>query len=210
MEDQYIPIQEKLNMRGLKQIFIGFVLICLTFRINRFDILPDFLGYIFIANGLNDLSKTNKRYSKAIPFAVILIILSLFNFYQIPIELDQTNPYVIGVFKIIDSIIMFLLLSIIYIICTTTSKIAVKYNEDNLAKKYDLCWHLNLILSLAAFLLNNVLFFLDVNFLLLTIIVLLTNLVARIFFIVLLVQGYILNGKYITYDFEEINTTFPM
>ena len=59
MNQVYTNAQEKLDMHGLKKIFIGGLIVFLHFRINGFDIIADFVGYIFMVSGLTDLSKVS-------------------------------------------------------------------------------------------------------------------------------------------------------
>lgn len=59
------------------QIFIGYLLLFLHFKINGFDLLPDFLGFIFIFAGLGKLSEESNYFKKARPFSVIMAVIEV-------------------------------------------------------------------------------------------------------------------------------------
>lgn len=62
----------------MRNIFIGLLFIFLDFHIDfdatRIGLIPDFIGYIIMINGLNELSFKNMRFSKIRPFAVGMAI----------------------------------------------------------------------------------------------------------------------------------------
>ncbi len=68
--------------RGFRRIFWGLFLVILDFRINGFDILPDFLGFALIAMGLGLLVPLDRRFLTARVLAVLLIVLSLATLLQ--------------------------------------------------------------------------------------------------------------------------------
>jgi hypothetical protein len=68
--------------RGFRRIFWGLFLVVLDFRINGFDILPDFLGFVLIAMGLGLLVLLDRRFLTARVLAVLLIVLSLATLLQ--------------------------------------------------------------------------------------------------------------------------------
>ncbi|QRN85714.1 hypothetical protein JR334_00255 [Clostridia bacterium] len=59
----------------MTQIFLGYILAFFHIKINGFDLLPNFLGYIFIVVGLAKLEGIH--FKKAKPFAVFMAINSL-------------------------------------------------------------------------------------------------------------------------------------
>ncbi len=62
----------------MSNIFIGFIFTFLDFNINigpiTLGIIPDFVGYIFIVNGLNDLRDESSHFMKAKPWAIAMAI----------------------------------------------------------------------------------------------------------------------------------------
>lgn len=75
----------------MKSIFIGYLLIFLDFNFNLnghvIGILPDFIGFILIAKGLQELSRESERFPKVRPWAIgmavytaVLYVLDLVGF----------------------------------------------------------------------------------------------------------------------------------
>lgn len=58
----------------MKNIFIGFLFILLNFNLNlnqsSIDLLPDFVGYIILANGLLELESESSYFLKARPYSI--------------------------------------------------------------------------------------------------------------------------------------------
>ena len=67
-----------------RRIFQGLLLVLLDFRIQYLDILPDFLGYILIFCALSTLAAQHSFFSKARPFALLLVFLSLGSIIETP------------------------------------------------------------------------------------------------------------------------------
>jgi len=63
--------------KAFTKIFWGFMLVFLDFKINQFDLLPDFVGYFIIVSALSDLNSFSAYFRKARTFAIILAILSI-------------------------------------------------------------------------------------------------------------------------------------
>jgi len=55
------------------QVFWGLLLVILDFKINRIDILPDFLGYILVAIGCSGLASISRHFSTASTLSWILV-----------------------------------------------------------------------------------------------------------------------------------------
>jgi len=56
------------------------MLVILDFRINSFDLLPDFIGYILVAIGCGGLGAVSRRFHAASTMAWILLVLSVIGF----------------------------------------------------------------------------------------------------------------------------------
>lgn len=69
-------------MYAYRRIFQGFLIILLDFRLQQFDLLPDFIGYGMILYGLQQLSEQNDFFKKAMIPAGLLILLSFPDFYD--------------------------------------------------------------------------------------------------------------------------------
>lgn len=74
---------KRLDLSGINTIFWGLMLVFLDFRINNFDLLPDFLGFIIVLVGLMNLSSLSGAFIKAKPYAAVSLILSLPDLYNI-------------------------------------------------------------------------------------------------------------------------------
>jgi hypothetical protein len=62
------------------QIFWGLLLVVLDVRINGFDVLPDFIGYVLVAVGCGGLAGVSRHFSTAHTLSWILAVLSLVAF----------------------------------------------------------------------------------------------------------------------------------
>jgi hypothetical protein len=85
---------------SLNKVFWGSLLVFLNFHINNFDILPDFLGYLFIYLGLIGLAPYSNHFTKAKPFVLILAVVSIPLIYQFEINVTEqveltTNAYML-------------------------------------------------------------------------------------------------------------------
>ncbi|HBL83846.1 MAG: hypothetical protein A2Y17_08100 [Clostridiales bacterium GWF2_38_85] len=192
--NDYNQIQSKrFDMRGLMTLFIGELFVFLYFHINGLDIIPDFVGYIIIAVGLNSLIKYNYRYSQARNCAIGLIFLSLVNLYQnnslqIP-PLLRTISIIIGIAYIIIEIYM------IYNILIATAAIADECGYITLSQKLHIEWKTILTLKLITAA-DTYLIVLIPN-LVMIILLIITGFAAVILFLVTLYKSYkTLDGKF--------------
>jgi hypothetical protein len=55
----------------MKNLFIGFIFVFLDFNLNisnsKIGLIPDFIGYLIIINGLMDMSEESTRFIKVMP-----------------------------------------------------------------------------------------------------------------------------------------------
>jgi hypothetical protein len=66
---------------GFKQLIIGFLFVLIKIHI-VVDILPDFIGYIFIYNGIKQIATLSSQpYEKLKVLSIILVIASIPNFF---------------------------------------------------------------------------------------------------------------------------------
>ncbi|PKM62546.1 MAG: hypothetical protein CVU97_04730 [Firmicutes bacterium HGW-Firmicutes-21] len=134
MDIQVSQQQCKLDMHGLKKVFIGLLIIIFDLRANGFNIIPDIIGYIFIMSALNSLGQYNIKFRKAKTFAAYLIFMSVFDLYKINIYTEST--FLIVFFILWSLLYLVLDLILIYYICDGTRQIAIEYNEQGIADKY--------------------------------------------------------------------------
>lgn len=105
---------------GYKKILLGLIFIILNLKINNFDILPDFIGFILIAHGANLIIDTDIIFKK---IKNLSILLSLFKIVQLIIAFFYsytTFPtYYSFILGIIDTVLEIQFLYLIYLICTS-------------------------------------------------------------------------------------------
>jgi hypothetical protein len=80
-----------MNNGEFKKLLWGVFFIMLNFRIQGFDILPDVLGYIFLALGFSALSSGSDYFRSAAKFNIPMIFLSLLSVYQGTAQTGQVN-----------------------------------------------------------------------------------------------------------------------
>lgn len=84
MDDEVLSESKpRLNAAGINRVFIGSLFVFFSFRINGFDIIPSFIGYLFILSGLSRLSAYSKLFRRAWIFAFVLLFLSFGDIYQV-------------------------------------------------------------------------------------------------------------------------------
>lgn len=90
---------------AINKLFWGFILIFFNITIGSFDLLPDFIGYILIVNGLGDLKKLNNDEETSQTFNIarilggIMIAISILSWF-IP-DQNMSNVYVPSIWAII-------------------------------------------------------------------------------------------------------------
>lgn len=127
---------------GFNKILWGFIFL-FDFRINGFDILPDFIGYILIFLGLKMLAERNENFNKAKLLALPLIFLSLLDIYQ-----TQDNAQVVShsfFVEIIGIAFMVISLIMVYRICLGISEMAGMKSDTELEIKAMQRWKIYLI-----------------------------------------------------------------
>jgi hypothetical protein len=101
-------------MKGYKNIFFGFILVMLDINIGGFDILPDFIGFLLVYNGLNGLYI--KTSIKAFLIGKHLSSVSLImEFFYILVFLDLIKFNNISVYIIMNFMAFIQLLLVLYI-----------------------------------------------------------------------------------------------
>ncbi len=73
---------------GFMKILVGSLIIFFDFRINGFNLIPDFVGYILITMGLSKALQLDEKFKRAQFFAIAMIVLSIPNI----IEFQGFNP----------------------------------------------------------------------------------------------------------------------
>lgn len=123
---------------GFNYIFWGLLCFLISFRVQGFDILPDFIGYILFIIGFTNLKDDNHRFPTARILSIILLILSLFDVYVSPGATTDTFSFL----SFVNLIYMILNLVLIYHLCKGISEVALAHNEHQLVETAMLRWKL--------------------------------------------------------------------
>lgn len=76
--------------KAIQKIFWGLFIVLIDIHIVIIDLLPDFIGYLFVVSGLSQLQTYASPFSKAKKFSLFLALLSLATIFQgPPIPLDE-------------------------------------------------------------------------------------------------------------------------
>lgn len=101
--------------QGFKQLILGFLFVLLKIQI-IVDMLPDFIGYIFIYNGIKQIaSLSNQSYDKLKVLCIALVIISVPNFFLNDQMIQQIEwlkhyPSLLALIKIVLVYYLFILL----------------------------------------------------------------------------------------------------
>lgn len=115
--------------KGVSKIAWGFIFILIHVKINSFDMLPDFVGYILILSGINNLKDECKTISLLRPLGLFLTVWNIIAIFSGFTSLGVIMSYISGIVSIINIYFTFQLL-------TECSLIAARYqsSDDNLDK----------------------------------------------------------------------------
>ncbi len=131
------------------KLFWGLVITLFDFRIMGFNILPDLIGYIIIISALLSLQSHHKGYGKAKMFAIVLLVLSVTDIYQI--DDNILNGFTVNtttiIFMIISSITVILDILMVYFIINTILELALSSNFDELYETAQFRWKAYLIIN---------------------------------------------------------------
>jgi len=104
--------------QGFQQLIIGFLFVFLKIQL-IVDILPDFIGYIFIYNGIKQIATlSSQSYDKLKILCIILAIISVPNFFLNDQIIQQTQwleyyPVLLNLIKIVLIYYLFILLRVV-------------------------------------------------------------------------------------------------
>ncbi|MBF4692553.1 hypothetical protein [Fusibacter ferrireducens] len=116
------------------------------FRISEFDILPDFIGYIFFYQGLSAMKDTNPFFHKSRGPALLMIFIALFDMFPPLISLSDFYNNPLSIWSLIFGLITQLIhLFIIYNICYGIRLEAKLANLQDLKSSARITWYLYLI-----------------------------------------------------------------
>jgi hypothetical protein len=131
-----------MNKSGLDKLFWGFFFILLNFRIQGFDILPDIVGYIFLAFGIRNLILNSAYFEQAAKYNVLMIMFSILSIYQAPAHGGGINLGILGVLGIPIMIASFIInLLLVYSIFMGIKDMSQKLGQYDLAEESDERWN---------------------------------------------------------------------
>ncbi len=127
-------------------ISLGFLFALIDFTVEGFDILPDILGFVFFAIGLNALSVHNESFVKARNFNIALIVFALLHFFT------SKSINIFAFNRILDFIYFLLSLLVVYNIFNGIKDISSVRGKQHLYNEAELRWKQYLMLHIAGFL----------------------------------------------------------
>lgn len=131
---------------GFVNLFWGFIFL-FDFRLGGFDILPDFIGYIFIYSGLIRLTNINERFKTVKSISLLLVFLSIPEIYQI--STTDLLGYFTGILLAAISLITTLLqIVLVYNICQGIIEMANERGNFQLSSKAKNRWLLYLVVNI--------------------------------------------------------------
>ncbi len=144
------------DMGGLKLAFFGLLFTAINVRIQGFDIVPDFIGYLMVIVGLRRIEQYEANYTTARKLAIVLTMLALINIYQAPIQntvdqfgMTESSPinFSAGIFGAVPLLATaFMIIGIIiniyfiYSMCMGTKNLLNQVGDFTLAKICDDRW----------------------------------------------------------------------
>ncbi|MEO3945272.1 hypothetical protein [Gorillibacterium sp. CAU 1737] len=134
--------------RGFHKFYWGFLFILLSFRIQGFDILPDFIGYLLFVMGFNALAEQSEYFTKAKTYNWPLLILSIFTIYQQPQEAGVGTTLIGFVVSLISTV---LLLVVVYHLLMGVKDMASRVNRYDLMEHAEKNWTFFLVFQIATF-----------------------------------------------------------
>ena len=148
---------------GYKRLFWGMVFIIFDIYLGYINILPDFIGYIFIYSALNILEIQQSMYKKAKIATILLIILTIKNLWQDPgNNIFSGGFYNLGTGTLLlGTVVTILKLYIFYILCLGIYELSKGRELDSLKESTEGCWKFYFWVSLAS--LSCTPFFLNLN-----------------------------------------------
>ena len=140
----------------MHKIFIGLLLVFLDFNLDlgtsRIGLIPDFLGYLFMLQGLKELETKSVNFLKVIPVTKLALILSIIIYILdlAGLSLNPGNGSLTIVFGIVMTIIS---LYISYFIVQGVLDLQEKTGFDLNGNKLYTAWKLTAVCSVLVYLL---------------------------------------------------------
>lgn len=127
----------------MSNIFIGYIFVFFHLKINGFDLLPDFIGYILIYRGLCKLTVETAIFEKAKPATIGMGILSFMS-----LIVGGTINYNSLIWSVINLLATLVSIYILYIINTGIYEIEQTRNIPLNSEKLFEIWKIQSVLSI--------------------------------------------------------------
>lgn len=141
-------------MTGFSTLFWGFLFVFFDFRFNRFDLLPDLIGYIVVFSGFSRLASVHDYFRKAKYASIPLLLFSILDLLGIPLQMhistDGSSNLSLPVilvslaFALVDLYMM-------YHLCKGIGYVAKLTGEAHLQRMAEVRWSYYLWLTLLLF-----------------------------------------------------------
>ncbi|WP_391204850.1 hypothetical protein [Psychrobacillus sp. L4] len=129
---------------GFKQLIIGFLFVLIKIHI-VVDLLPDFLGYIFIYNGIKQIATlSSQSYEKLKILSIILVIASIPNFFLNDQVIQQSGWF--SYYPIFLSLLKVILVYFLFDLLRSVAKL-LPSNDALQATNRMYTWYLTIVLG---------------------------------------------------------------
>lgn len=146
---------------AMARLFWGFLFTMVDFRINRFDIFIDVVGYLLVVLACNTLKGFSRRFGVSFTIAIPMLVLSvleLFRFGGVDLSIAGTRPVdptgsVVAATVGFLIVMFFLDLVMVYNICAGIWEMAEERGRRELASEAHSRWILYLAMAITGTLL---------------------------------------------------------
>ena len=129
-------------------IFAGWLLVLIHFRINGFDILPDFIGYGLIFAGVDRLSARSNYFHKARIFALLMCAVSFGELLHLETVVTEHESLFMAVLMAVSALLMLVPLYLMYLITKGVAELEWDMGVHLGADKLMLVWKINATVTL--------------------------------------------------------------
>lgn len=167
---------------GFKQLIIGFLFVLIKIHI-VVDLLPDFLGYIFIYNGIKQIATlSSQSYERLKVLSIILTVVSVPNFFLNDQIIQHSGWF--SYYPICLSLLKVILVYFLFDLLRGVAKL-LPSNEALLATNRMYTWYMSIILGILFF--QSILMNISINIeLSISIIIIVLDLIVEIAFLIYL------------------------
>lgn len=133
---------------AFRNLFWGFLLVLVDFRLAGFDILPDVVGYLFFYIAIRTLEEHSGFFSQAKVFTVAMIVISLVQLYE-PSDSQSGASFLGNIGTFVAFVGFFISLLLMYRVFMGIGEMAGKQGYEHLALESRKRWKQFLFLKFA-------------------------------------------------------------